>query len=53
MTQGWTERVCPKCKGSRYDGGYTCLECGGTGREWGEVDDESPPKVEEPPTDDY
>lgn len=50
MTQGWTGRKCPVCKGKGADDdNYSCPACGGTGDEYGELDNEGPAKIEEPP----
>lgn len=52
MTQGWTGRKCPSCKGTGEDkdnSGYSCPACGGTGDEYGDLDNGGLTKIEEPP----
>jgi hypothetical protein len=41
--QGWTGKPCPKCKGTGESscneyGRRACIECGGTGEEYGDVE---------------
>ncbi len=51
MTDGWTGRPCPHCRGTGSaleDDGQSirCPACSGTGQEWGEIEDE--PTIREP-----
>lgn len=47
MTQGWTGKKCPQCKGCGevynrvYDCDKACPACAGTGEEYGEIKDSS------------
>jgi hypothetical protein len=55
MTAGYTGRRCPRCSGTGREPGQmdgareTCGACGGCGEEWGDLDDDGPPAVKEPP----